>query len=38
MLILMNKIDYQNKLYEMVNNNIHKGIQKVIEDKTLDEF
>ena len=34
----MNKIDYHNKLQEMINNGIRNGIYKVTEDKTLDDL
>ena len=37
-LTMMNKSDYKNELHEMINDEIHRGIYKVTENKTLDDL
>ena len=37
-MVAMNKIDYHNKLQEMINDSMGNGIYKATEDKIFDDF
>lgn len=34
---MINKSNYKNEFHETINDEIHRGIYKVIENKTLDD-